>query len=248
MELGAKNNRLPFLTARARMVSRYGINIDKDTFIERAYYIWRDIGNIAPTNRRFSITVPPDRIVELPSDCEFLRTVTTDDGILPNTAENTSRGRYSYDSTGIQAEVLPDAAMTSATAAVRASKSYQYGEDVNYTTGDGFIEISSATMINRTVTIQYQSIAVDKDGLPMINEREASAISANMALQEAEKSMFAGTKGAEIMVQYLKQEADRLMLAAKIPEKITDDAIDKVLDIKTSWNRKVYGRKFNMIY
>ncbi len=246
MELEAKVKKLPFLTARARMVSRYGINIEKDDFIERAYYIWRDIGNIAVSNHRFSIAVPADRVVELPSDCEFIRAVTTDD-VVPNTVENTALGNYRYDSTGIKSEISPDAAVLSSASSVKASKSYQYGVSVDYTIGDGFIKITSATMINRPVTIQYQAIAVDDDGLPLLNDKEINAISANMALQESEKSLFQGVKGADVLVQYLKLDADRLFQAAKVPEKITDDALDKVLDIKTSWDRKTFGNRFNMI-
>lgn len=247
MELEAKTRTLPFLTARARMASRYGMNIDKDDFIERGYYVWREIGNIATANHRYTITVPVDRIIELPSDCEFIRAVTADQ-VLPNTVTNTDRGKYYYDSAGVKSEISPDAAALSAEASVKASKSYQYGVSVNYTRGDGFIEITSATLINRSVTIQYQAITLDSDGLPLLNEKEVNAIAANMALQEGEKSLFKGMKGADVLVQYLKQEADRLLLAAKSPEKLTDDAIDKILDIKTSWDRKVYGKRFNMIY
>ncbi len=240
----AKAKTLPFLTSRARVVSRYGINIDKDDFIERAYYIWRDLGGVATVNKRFTIATPADRVVELPSDCEYIRAVTTDE-VMPNTIENTSKGSYRYDSSGVRREVSPDIANLSSKSSVGTSKNYQWGATVDYTIGDGFIELTSATMINRPVTIQYQAIATDADELPLLNDKEVNAIAANMALQEGEKSLFQGKKGSDVLVQYLKMEADRLFQAAKIPEKLTDDGLDKVLDAKTSWNRKVYGHRFN---
>jgi len=49
------------------------------------------------------------------------------------------------------------------------------------------------------------------------------------------------------MLQYISLEASRLMTAAKIDERINDDGLDKLLNIKSSWDRKVYGRRINLL-
>jgi hypothetical protein len=102
-------------------------------------------------------------------------------------------------------------------------------------------------MYNKLVTVKYAAIEKDDEGLPFLNEKEVHAIAANLALQEAEKKLFQGMKGADVLVEYLKNESDRLHQAAKTPEYINDDEIDKMLDIKTTWDRKVYGKRFDLI-
>ena len=246
MEQNSKTRNQPFLTALARVYSRYGLTLEKDDFIERAYYVWRMIGNIATTSRRFDFVVPEDGVVDLPTDCEFVKSVTTTE-VLPNVRGNTMGGKDFYNSKGKHREVRPDESMSSAESSVRMSKDYQYGTTVDYTVGDGYIQISSPTMRNRELTMYYSAIEKDEDGLPLLNDKEVEAIAAMVALQEAERRLFRGLKGSDILVQYLNPKADQLMAAAKSDEKISDDAIDKILDIKTSWDRKVYGRRFNML-
>ena len=244
-ELEPKSNKLPFQTARARLSSRYQISLETDDFIERGYYIWRDIGNIAIEEEKFTIQVPADGVVELPSNCEFVESVTSHEEVFPDNLHNTTRSKYSMDSAGYRHDVRPNKATTSIEDAVRASEKYSYGTSVNYTTRDRNLVVSSPAMFNRLVTVRYSAIAMDEEGLPLLNEKEVHAIAANLALQEAEKKLFAGMRGAPDLVGYLKTEADRLLQAAKTPERISDDELDKVLDIKTSWDRKVYGRRFS---
>lgn len=247
MENTPRSNQLPFQTARARLASRYGLSLDTDDYIERAYYVWRDIGNIALAQRTFDVIVPADGIVTLPSDCEFIESAVTRD-VIPGTPRNTTDGKYDMNSGGYRHDVRPDKEVTSAEDSVRASTNYSYGITVNFEIGDGYIHVTSSTMANRPITIRYSAISVGTDGLPLLNDKEVNAIAGNLALQEAERELFKGIKGAEIKVQYLKQESDRLFQAAKTPERINDNELDKVLDIKVSWDRKVYGRRYNTTF
>jgi hypothetical protein len=246
MEQNSKARTLPFLTALARINNRYDIVIEKDDFIERAYYIWREIGNIATDEHYFEAIVDDDGIVDLPTDCEFVRSVVTTE-TLPNRLNNPLYGNYYYDSEGRNREVRPDAKTLSAESSVRISDAYQHGTTVAYETGDGFIKVKSPTLHNRKVIVRYGAVNKDSDGLPLLNDKEVEAIATMMALQEAERMLFMGKKGSDVLVQYLTPKAERAMAAAKSDEKINDDAMDKILDVKTSWDRKVYGRRFNPI-
>ena len=55
--------------------------------------------------------------------------------------------------------------------------------------------------------------------------------------------MFRDPKVGTGMVQYLKPEADRLMQTASLPEKVSKNLLDAVLNIRTSWDRKQYNKK-----
>jgi D-hexose-6-phosphate mutarotase len=88
----------------------------------------------------------------------------------------------------------------------------------------------------------------------LLNDKEVSAIAAEVARQimtakmsgmVGKQTSMAQAQVSTTMLQFIAQEAARLMAAAKIDEKINDDGLDKMLDIKTSWDRKIYGKRWN---
>jgi hypothetical protein len=213
----ANAHKLPFLTAKARMKSRYGIEMELDDFIEKAYYIWRSIGNIAINQKSVEYVIPENNIITLPSDCEFLDSV---------------RLKYNlYNADGFDSS---------------GRKSTEKETTVSYDTiEDKAIKITNIGLEGLDVILEYSSIAVDPDGLPFLNDPEVEAIAANVAKQKAEIDLFRNIKGADSILQYIKPEADRLLIAARNDEKITDDGLNKLLDVKSSWDRKTFGEKFN---
>ena len=56
-----------------------------------------------------------------------------------------------------------------------------------------------------------------------------------------------GTALQSVMLQFIVAEAGRAMAAAKIDENISDAALDKLLDVKTNWDRKQYNKKYELM-
>jgi hypothetical protein len=245
MELTAKGRHLPFFTANARLADRFHVVLGDDTFIERAYWIWRQIGNIATEPKVASVQVSTDLIVTLPQDCEFVDSLSTTD-FQDELHYGGSFGDYSFNPKGRQPEVKPDPAMTSVEANVRSSLSVQPGERISYTTYDGYLKIASPLMAGRSAVLVYKSIVTGPDGLPLLNDVEAEAIAVTLALREGEMALFRREPGADVLVKYLSAESARLLTDAKSDEKISDDGLDAILDAKTSWGRKVYGSRINL--
>lgn len=250
MELQAKSRHLPFMTASTRLNDRFGISYDDDTYIERAYWVWRDIGNIAVELKTALLTIGMDLVVTLPQDCEFVRSLTTTD-FQDDLHGGGSFGDYKYTPKGRGPAVKPDPTTTSVEANVKASDAMVSGEAISYKTYDGYLKLESPIMAGRHARLVYNAITTGEDGLPLLNDIEVEAIVVTLALREAEKDLFrdggfnARSGQAAPKVTYLKAESDRLMAAAKAPEKISDDALDKLLDVKTSFGRKVFGKRFN---
>ena len=126
------------------------------------------------------------------------------------------------------------------------------GVSINYMTlDDNAIQITSPDLLDADIMVVYRSMDTDDDGLPLLNDKEVAAIAAEVTKRDTVKSMFQGIGATNKLLattfQFISGEADRLMAAAKIDELINDDAIDKMLDIQTSWDRKVYGRRFNLL-
>jgi hypothetical protein len=244
MELTAKARHLPFMTANARLADRFHITLGDDTFIERAYWIWRSIGNIATDTKTATVNIGTDLIVTLPQDCEFVESLSTT-AFQDGRNFDGSYGDYYFNAKGRQPEVRPDPGATSVEANVKASITTIPGERVNYKTYDGYLKVTSPLMAGQMATLVYKSIVAGEDGLPLLNDVEAEAIAVTLALREAESQLFRKEPGANILVQYLAAESTKLLSAAQnSDEKISDDGLDKLLDIKTSWGRKVFGNRF----
>lgn len=92
------------------------------------------------------------------------------------------------------------------------------------------------------VHILYQGIECDDDGLPLVTEKEVEALAAYIAYLIKQKSAWRINDINSLrMSELAKGEWMRLCSQARVPVKVTQNEMDRILDAKTSFNRK----KFN---
>jgi len=244
MERQAKKRHLPFMTAKIKAQQLYALDMKDDDFIEMAYDVWRSIGNIAPKITRYFTTVPDDFIIELPDDVEFIESITSVGQIAMVST---------FDSGGEKERQVPAVQVASNLPEKRQSLTTSPGTSINWVlAGDNAVKITSPDLLNEDIMIVYRALDKDKDGLPLLNDKEVQAIAAEVARRDLIHKGFQGVgfgknDPSQLMLQYITAEAARLMTAAKIDENITDDAIDKMLDIQFNWDRKQYGRRFDLL-
>lgn len=104
------------------------------------------------------------------------------------------------------------------------------------------------------VMVVYHGYLVDDEGLPLINEKEQRAIAAFLAYttlyKESLKRVAADKYRYKFMVEMLgtvKEDWLRLCNAARVKERLNQNDMDRILDAKTTWNRKVYGKSYKSI-
>lgn len=95
------------------------------------------------------------------------------------------------------------------------------------------------------VTLLYHTEILDEDGLPMINEKEAIAIADYIAYTVKYKEAIR-TNNRNILqfVQDLKQQWLFHCDAARVPEHVSQNEMDSILDALTSGDRKTYGKGY----
>jgi hypothetical protein len=240
MELEAKKRHIPFLTAQAN-IAKWNLYLEVDDFVELAYPIWRTIGNIATEDHFFDITVPEDGVIQLPDGCEFVKSVTTSN-FLNADGEDVSGFDYETTPSGRRSHVTPKKQLISGSTSSKLSETETNGHAINWTHDSGIIRVTSPDMVGLDVRVVYKAISVDSDGLPLLDDKELNALTYNVALVLAEQDLFRKIPGADALVKYLSPLAERALAAAKIPEKISDDALNRALDIKTSRDYKTFGR------
>lgn len=99
-----------------------------------------------------------------------------------------------------------------------------------------------------SVTVLYHGIVADEDGLPYLNQKEVQALAAYCAYMDIyKKSLIARNGQLFELANAVKADWLRYCNAARIPEHLSQNDMDEILDVKTRWDRKQYGKAFKAI-
>ena len=123
---------------------------------------------------------------------------------------------------------------------------YQTGKLVKYKEGDNTLYF---TRDYKRVMVIYHGILVNEEtGLPMITDKEMQAIAAyvGFALLYRESLQKRDPNLMQMAIQ-VKQEWLRACTAARVPEHLSQNDMDKILDASVRWDRKQYGKSIKPI-
>ena len=122
---------------------------------------------------------------------------------------------------------------------------YQSGKLLNYN------EINNALEFDRdysNVSVLYHGVIVDDDGLPLITDKELTALAAYAAYIDLYKKSLVLRDGNSFqMAQVVKQEWFRACSDARVPEHISQNEMNEILDARTRWDRKQYKKSFKPV-
>jgi len=227
------------LTAKAVMDENYSdIKMDDDTFVEKAYYAWKNIGNRFSYLHVYEEDIPDNGELEIPDNVDSIETVTASDYFY-NSYVNQFDNFFFYDNGSLLSSV------SEIEKPVFQDERYnKMGPFVNYELhGKNKLHFDKA-LSGAKICVIYKGIISDEDCLPLINHREAEAIAHQVAYVETRRLARMGDKNMAQFIQIAKQEADTAMARAAIPEEINENLMDQVLNTKTSFDRKSYNRNF----
>lgn len=123
---------------------------------------------------------------------------------------------------------------------------YNVGKLVKYKEGDNTLYF---TRDYKRVMVIYHGILVnDETGLPMITDKEMQAIAAyvGFALLYRESLQKRDANLMKMAIQ-VKQEWLRACTAARVPEHLSQNDMDKILDASVRWDRKQYGKSLKSL-
>ena len=95
------------------------------------------------------------------------------------------------------------------------------------------------------VNILYHGILLDEDGLPEINDKEAIAIADYIAYTYTYKKAIR-TMNRDTM-QLAKDLKNTWLFhcdAARVPEYVSQEEMNRILDVQSSWGRKVFNKSY----
>lgn len=212
----------------------YGIEMDDEDLEELGLLAWEYIGNKNVRLYKFRAHPNSENAIQLPCNVSSIEAVTTsyeDWNRVTNYSENGDQ-RTSFVENHIEAEK----AYTSPYYLSGKLIPYeQVGDTLYFTKNYG------------TLNILYKGILADDEGLPMITDKEALAIATYIAYIKKYKEGLITNNGNIInLAQSLEQKWLKQCDQARVT-KLSQNDMNEILNVKTSWDRKSYGYGYKIL-
>lgn len=221
----------PFYSALTHLKDFHGIAMNPDDFESIAWHGWNHIGNKTTKFYKYTTEVVNDKI-DLPCNVEQIELVTTniEDFLKP---ENISREDYSM----LTIESFIEGRKR------YKSPYYMSGRIIEYEQVDNTLYFTNMNGV--VVTILYKGLVADEDGLPSLNFKEMEAIANYCAFVHLrKKGMITKDQALIQMSQLIQADWKRSCDDARTPIYLSQNFINDLLDVKSSWDRKRFGKSY----
>lgn len=122
---------------------------------------------------------------------------------------------------------------------------YLSGKYVNYRREGNVLYVNKGF---GKVNVLYQGILLDADGLPELNDKEAIAIAEYIAyVYKYKEAIRTNNQNVLKMAQELRQQWLFHCDAARVPEYVSQEEMDKILNVQSSWGRKTYNKSYKPV-
>ncbi len=222
---------LNFHTAYTYIQTNYGLNIDQLEFESSGMIAYDKIGNKQTEIKEFVGDVVNGEL-ELPCDVTSIEAVL---GNFIDSQKTSNKQRWPQVITNYIERYIEY---------WKYNKSllYDYGVLLNYQMRENTLLFDKDY---KNVLVLYRKQILDEEGFPYINSKEAEAIAAYCAYTDLYKQAIrTRDPNTYQMAQNIKLEWARLCERARVPEKVSQNDMNRILDVMTSFDRKSYGKSF----
>lgn len=226
-------NRNSFKSVYGLANSMYGITMDIDTFEDIALNGWELIGNKQTRLHRF-VSDTENGKIKLPCNVDIIEAV-----YIPGlvSQETSNSGTIEYINRSVEFYIESQKK--------EMNPFYNKGNLAKYRIEGDYIVLDKDY---NNVTIIYHGIILDEEGLPYLSDKEVQALAAYVAyVQTYKKSLIKSDGNLVNLANVIKSDWVRLCNSARIPNHITQNDMNDVLDVKTRWDRKMYSKSFNVL-
>lgn len=212
----------------------YGIHVDPTNFEDIALLGWELIGNRHTKLHRY-VTYTRNKRIELPCNLVEIESVSIPymDAQMTSNQTNFPQVYNQYVEKYIEAWKWDKAPL------------YESGKLIKYR------EEGDEIVFDRdfpNVIILYHGIIADDEGLPLLTDKEVRALASYLVYSDTYKQALMRKDGNLVqLAQVAKADWVKACTAARIPDLLTQNDMDGILDVKTRWDRKQYGKSFKPI-
>lgn len=226
-------NNFKYAISLAQMLYDIDIN-DMDTLIEIGLVAYGFIGNKNTSLNSEIVNVDPKSgLVKLPCKADLVEAIT-----FPYAEDwnRTSNVKNYGDFNSLNIEQYIERSK------VTRDPLYISGRYVKYRREGNYIYVTENV---EQVCVLYHTEQLDDDDLPLINDKEAIAIADYIAYTVKYKEALRSNNQAVFqMAQIIKKQWQIHCDAARVPEYVSQNEVDDLLEVMSSANRKVHGRSY----
>lgn len=224
-----------FHYAMSLMESLYGMTMQEDQFEEVALVGWNLIGNKRTRLYRYSTCVSDcEEGVQLPCNCDEIEAVTTGFEEWNYSTNDTPNG--DINSAYIESYIEHRKAFR--------NPLYASGKFIKYERVGDMLYFDRP---HGRINILYRGTILDDTGLPQITDKEAMALATYCAyVNKYKEGLMTNNSNIIQLANTLKQQWNVQVDQARTDYYMSQNEWDEVLDAKTSWNRKIYGKSMKM--
>ena len=216
----------------------YNLELLPEDFEDIGLVAWRQIGNKRQRLYRYSAEINcATNTVELPCNCDDIEAVT-----------------YGFEDWNFVSNTYPngDAYSSWVEDYIEARKAFENpyylsGRFVKYERVGDTLYLDGK--YKGKIFILYKGTILDDDGLPELTVEEANAIAAFCAYTTKFKEAIKNNnKDMMQFAQVLERQWIALKKQARMPEYISQNEWNEILDAKVSWNRKIYNKSYKPLH
>lgn len=214
--------------------SLYGVTPDENNFEDLVLTAWNKIGTKHTRLYKYEGSVK-DGVLELPCNIEDVDLIESVHIPMPDAQVTSNSTNFPWQNIWIESYIdrFP-----------KSSDPYFHpGKLIKYDKGEN--ELYFTHNYPRVMIIYHGILADDEDGLPLVNDKELTAIATFVAYASLYREGIKKRDANIIKVaQTVKEDWLRACNAARIPDHLSQNDMNAILDAKTSWNRKAYNLSF----
>ena len=226
-------NNFKYAITLAQMLYDIDIN-DMDTLIEIGLVAYNFIGNKNTHLTAEIVNVDQKTgLVKLPCKADLIEAITYPNEEDWNYTSNI-KNNGDYNSLNIEQYIEKSKQST--------DPLYINGKFVKYRREGNYIYVTEK--VNQ-VCILYHAEQLDEDDLPIINDKEAIAIADYIAYTVKYKEALRSNNASVFqMAQTIKSQWLIHCDAARVPEYVNQNEMNDLLEVMSSYNKKVHGRSY----
>lgn len=229
----------PFYAAYTQARELYGVELAPDEFETVGLIAWDRIGNKDIKLYKYQTTPEKNDLgeyyIELPCNLDIIEAVTADYEDYQKTSPTSI---FPINNNGWIEDY-------SESRKFNTNHFYSKGKYIKYIQEGNIIKLSEKF---DTVTILYKGVYVDDEGLPELTESEIDAIAAFCAYtHDFKQARMTKDQATFQMAQIMEQKWKRKCNQARIPDSLSQNDLDEILNVSASWDRKRFGKSYKPI-
>jgi len=214
--------------------SLYGVTPTEAQFEDLALNAWELIGTKHTRLHRY-VGDTINKVLQLPCNADLIESVHLP---IVDAQITTSVSDFDHDAVHFEQYIESNKKLK--------DPYYQAGKYLRYDQGNG--ELFFDRDYKNVMVVYHGVLLDDESGLPLINEKEMRAIAAYVAYASLyREGLLKRDSGLVQLANTVKADWLQLCNAARIPDHLSQNDMDAILDVKVRWDRKMYGKSFKSI-